>query len=86
MSRWMLLFYAILFAALVGVVVGFAFGCGPVTKGPFTPGSPRYCSSDPQCPARQHCGPQCLTDPNDGHCHFVCMDGTSDIDSYPTLP
>lgn len=51
--------------------------------GPFTPGSPRYCDADPQCPVHQHCGPQCLTNPNDGHCHFVCMSGASEIDSYP---
>lgn len=63
-------------AALVAAIVG---ACG-LQRGPFFASPLRYCGGDSDCPAHQHCGPQCFEDPTDGHCHIACMDGDSEID------
>lgn len=53
--------------------------CGSVTVGPFVPSPAILCGADPDCPVGMTCRFPAVDT------HPVCMDGESDIDSYPTL-
>jgi hypothetical protein len=69
----------LIWVSVAGCIIS---SCAAWKVGPFPPGSPKYCGSDPECPSGEHCGPQTLPDANGVH-HFICMDGESSIDSYP---